>query len=75
MKRGRRTYISELVLRGIEIDIKEVEVGTLRKSEGDVKVNLAILVENDPKAPFSIATAPRCRRGRYSIPWIAPLYS
>ena len=25
------------------------------------------------KAPFSIATTPRCRRGRYSIPWIAQL--
>ena len=23
---------------------------------------------------FTIATTPRCRRGRYSIPWIAPLY-
>ena len=27
-----------------------------------------------PKSPFSIATTPRCREGRYSIPWIAPLY-
>ena len=25
------------------------------------------------KAPFSIATTPRCRWGLYSIPWIAPL--
>ena len=32
------------------------------------------IVEGDPKAPFSIATTPRCRGGRYSIPWIAPLY-
>ena len=38
------------------------------------KVKLATLVAGDPKAPFSIATIPRCRRGRYSIPWIAPLY-
>ena len=35
---------------------------------------LATIVEGDPKAPFSIATSPRCRGGRYSIPWIAPLY-
>ena len=35
---------------------------------------LATIVEGDPKAPFSIATTPRCRGGRYSIPWIAPLY-
>ena len=38
------------------------------------KVKLATIVEGDPKAPFSIATTPRCREGRYSIPWIAPLY-
>ena len=35
---------------------------------------LATIVEGDPKAPFSIATTPRCRGGRYSIPRIAPLY-
>ena len=29
---------------------------------------LATLVEGDQKAPFSIATTPRCRRGRYSFP-------
>ena len=34
---------------------------------------LATIVEGDPKAPFSIATTPRCRGG-HSIPWIAPLY-
>ena len=35
---------------------------------------MATVVEGDPKAPFSIATTPRCRRERYSFPWIAPLY-
>ena len=30
--------------------------------------------QGDPKAPFSIASTPRCRGGRYSFPWIAPLY-
>ena len=35
---------------------------------------LATIVEGDPKAPFSLATTPRCRGGRYSIPRIAPLY-
>ena len=29
--------------------------------------------EGDLKAPFSIATTPRCRGGCYSFPWIAPL--
>ena len=37
------------------------------------KVKLATLVEGKPKAPFSIATTPKCREGRNSIPWIAPL--
>ena len=32
------------------------------------------LVEGDPKASFSIATTPRYRGRRYSIPRIAPLY-
>ena len=31
-------------------------------------------VESDPKAPFSIATTPRCRGERYSFPRIDPLY-
>ena len=38
------------------------------------KVKLATLFKGDPKAPFSIAAILRCRGGRYSIPWIAPLY-
>ena len=37
-------------------------------------VKLATLIEGDLKAPFSVATTPRCRGGHYSIPWIAPLY-
>ena len=31
-------------------------------------------VEGNRKAPFSIDTTPKCREGRYSFPWIAPLY-
>ena len=38
-----------------------------------VIVYKATLVKGDLKVPFSIATTPRCRGGRYSIPWIAPL--
>ena len=30
--------------------------------------------EGNPKAPFSKATKPRCEGGRYSFPWIPPLY-
>ena len=35
---------------------------------------LATLDEGDPKAPFSIDTTPKCKGGRNSFPWIAPLY-
>ena len=40
---------------------------------------LATVVKGDPKAPFVIATTvllcdSYCRGGRYSFPWIAPLY-
>ena len=31
------------------------------------------MIEGDSKANFSIATPPKCRGGRYSFPWIAPL--
>ena len=37
-------------------------------------VKLVTVVEGDQKIPFLIATTPRCRGGRYSFPWIAPLY-
>ena len=39
-----------------------------------IKVKLETVVKGDQKAPFSIATTPRCGGGRYSFPWIAPLY-
>ena len=35
---------------------------------GFVNKKLVTIVECDPKAPFSIATTPRCRGGRYSFP-------
>ena len=37
-------------------------------------IMLATIVKSDQKAPFSIATSPRCRGGCYSFPWIDPLY-
>ena len=30
--------------------------------------NMTLFIESDPKDPFSIATAPKCRGGCYSIP-------
>ena len=38
------------------------------------KVKLATVVESELMAPFSLAVRPRCMGGRYSFPWIAPLY-
>ena len=37
-------------------------------------VKLVAVVEGDQKAPFSIATTPKCQGGHHSFPWIAPLY-
>ena len=34
---------------------------------------LVTILERDSKAPFSIATMPRCKRECYSFPWISPL--
>ena len=45
-----------------------------RERERESKEKLAILIEDDPKAPFSIATTLRCLERRYAIPLIAPLY-
>ena len=38
------------------------------------KVKLVTVVGGDPKAPFSIATTPKCRGGCYFFPWIISLY-
>ena len=39
-----------------------------------IYIKFVTLTEGYSKAPFSIATSPRCRGGRYYFPWIAPLY-
>ena len=39
-----------------------------------LQIKLVTLVKGDPKAPFSIATEPRCRGGPDYFPLIAPLY-
>ena len=31
------------------------------------------VVKGYPKAPFSTATTPRCKKGCYYFPWISPL--
>ena len=44
--------------------IKKRDFEKLKKK----KVKLATLVKDDPKAPFPIATTPRCRGRAFSIP-------
>ena len=39
-----------------------------------MKIKLAIVVEGEPKASYSLGTIPRCSEGCSSIPWIGPLY-
>ena len=60
-----------------------VEVPDRVLSMGKIELNsvlmyclklLATLVEGNKTDPFSIATKPRYRGGRYSFPWIGPLY-
>ena len=59
----------------ISYDDNHYTTGTSKTVTDSVLLyKLATIVEGDPKAPFSIATTPRCRGGRYSIPRIAPLY-
>ena len=49
-----------------DTDFFEINASLARRYSG--KVKLATVVEGNQKAPFSIATTPRCRGGRYSFP-------
>ena len=67
----KRHFISEYLLLCIfQLNMAQYELSTNISS----KVKLATVVEGDLEAPFSIATTPRCRGGRYFIPWIDSLY-
>ena len=57
-----------------DFDIHTDHQISARRPDLIIKVKLATIVEGEPKALFSIATTLRCRGGRYSFPWIAPLY-
>ena len=54
--------------------VKLIIDSNIFKKGGCFEGKLATVVKSDPKAPFSIATTQRCKGGRYSFPWIAPLY-
>ena len=66
-------YVAEWCLPFMTIAILYVLKGRRDRVRID-KLFLATVVEGDQKAPFSIATTPRCWEGRDSLHWIAPLY-
>ena len=75
---GRITLNHKIVYKLIfdRINLNPIIVYELifdRNTLNRIKVKLATIVKGDPKDPFSIATTQRCREGRYSFPWIAPL--
>ena len=41
-------------------------------SNTEIQVSWPTVVKGNLKVPFSIVNTPRCRRGHYSFPWIAP---
>ena len=58
------TYTVKLS-NGLEIALKKENIFN---DIALTKVKLVTFVEGDPKAPFSIATTPRCRGGCYTFP-------
>ena len=57
-----------------DFGIQMIHLISARRPDLILKEKLATVVGGDTKAPFSVATTPRCRGWRYSIPWIALLY-
>ena len=57
-----------------QVDVISVGKASCRFTPAINIVKLATVVEGYPKASFSVATTPRWKGGRYSFPWIAPLY-
>ena len=68
---GRKTQLTVILLLEIYFSLP-LQIAITKWTGKYVK--LAIEVDGDPKAPFSIATTLRCRGGRYSFPWISLLY-
>ena len=64
--------IEKYILKDKERSLEEGKKKVANKRMS--KVKLVTVVESDLKAPFSVATTPRCRGGRDSFPGIAPLY-
>ena len=79
----KKKKTSHAFINGIRVKwIKTVPVGVctaeLKSANPEnyfiYKSKVTTVVEDDSKAPFSIATAQRCKRGRYCYLWVVPLY-
>ena len=69
MPKHLNIYIKQgIIIQSYLILVHQILIIKLKKSK------LLTIVEGDLKAPFSIATTPRCRGGRCSFTWIALLY-
>ena len=69
-----RLYLNYLAkFEGSELKILK-EISSLLDYQKHIFTHLVTLIEGNSKVSFSIATTWRCRGGRYSSPWIAPLY-
>ena len=64
---SKQFVTTELTKYGLKFSVLSIIISKKSKV-GD-------LSRGDPKAPFPIATTLRFRGGRYSFPWIAPLYT
>ena len=53
--------------------LRRIKPGMLFNAKSCLKVNLATVVEGDPKSPFLIATTSRYRGRCYSFSWFSPL--
>ena len=51
---------------GVVAPVRVQSMGQIELNGVYKKVKLATIVEGNPKAPFSIATTPMCRGGRYT---------
>ena len=61
-------------LAAIQTPVKASQLILERKKSQRVNKSTTV-VDGNPKAPFSIATTPRCSERHYSPSWIDPLYA
>ena len=73
-RKYREGYFSKWVLGILAFDISVIYINIADICCETVKGSKIKSKVGDQEVPFSIATTPRCKGGRYSFLWIAPLY-